>query len=56
MPDSKDRLDELRSRTPSGRLTTPEDVAQAAQFLCSDAARSVIGQTLVIDGGAGIPL
>ena len=56
MPDSKNRLDELRRRTPSGRLTTPEDVAHAAQFLCSDAARSVIGQTLVIDGGAGIPI
>jgi enoyl-[acyl-carrier protein] reductase III len=56
MPDSKARLDELRRRTPSGRLTTPDDVAQAAQFLCSDAARSVIGHTLVIDGGAGIPL
>jgi enoyl-[acyl-carrier protein] reductase III len=56
MPDSKARLDELRRRTPSGRLTTTEDVAHAAQFLCSDAARSVIGQTLVIDGGAGIPI
>jgi enoyl-[acyl-carrier-protein] reductase (NADH) len=37
-------------------LTTTEDVAHAALFLCSDAARSVIGQTLVIDGGAGIPI
>jgi enoyl-[acyl-carrier protein] reductase III len=56
MPNGKDRLAEMERRTPSGRLTTPEEVAQAAQFLCSDAARSVIGQTLVIDGGAGIPV
>jgi NAD(P)-dependent dehydrogenase (short-subunit alcohol dehydrogenase family) len=54
MPNGKDRLAEITRRTPAGRLTTPEEVASAAHFLCSDAARSVIGQTLVIDGGAGI--
>jgi enoyl-[acyl-carrier protein] reductase III len=54
MPNGKDRLAEITRRTPAGRLTTPEEVARVAHFLCSDAARSVIGQTLVIDGGAGI--
>jgi enoyl-[acyl-carrier protein] reductase III len=56
MPNAKERLAELAGRTPTGRLTTPEEVAQAAQFLCCDAARSVVGQTLVIDGGAAIPI
>lgn len=56
MPNAQDRLAELTRRTPLGRLVTPEEVAQAAQFLCSDAARSVIGHTLVVDGGAGLPV
>jgi NAD(P)-dependent dehydrogenase (short-subunit alcohol dehydrogenase family) len=56
MPNAQDRLAELTRRTPIGRLVTPEEVAQAAQFLCSDAARSIIGHTLVVDGGAGLPV
>jgi enoyl-[acyl-carrier protein] reductase III len=54
MPNAQNRLAELMSRTPIGRLVTPDEVAQAAQFLCSDAARSIIGHTLVVDGGAGL--
>lgn len=33
---------------------TPEAVAQSVLFLCSDAAAFITGQTLVIDGGAGL--
>ena len=54
MPDSEKRISETLRRTPIGRLTTPEDVAWAAQFLCSDASSAIVGQTLIIDGGAGI--
>lgn len=56
MPDAQERLAELTKRTPVGRLVTAEEVAQAAQFLCSDAARTIIGHTLVVDGGAGLPV
>lgn len=56
MPDAQDRLAGLTRRTPIGRLVTPDEIAQAAQFLCSDAARSIIGHTLVVDGGAGLPV
>lgn len=34
------------------RAGTPEDVAGAIAFLCSDAARFITGQALVIDGGS----
>ncbi len=44
-------IDELKKRTPGGKLTTVEDVAEAATFLASDAAKSINGQTIVIDGG-----
>ena len=56
MPNGEDRLAELARRTPVRRLCTPEEVALAAQFLCSDAARTVIGHTWVVDGGACIPI
>jgi enoyl-[acyl-carrier protein] reductase III len=37
-----------------GRLTTPEDVADVALFLCSDLATMIQGQTIVVDGGYSI--
>ena len=33
------------------RLATIDEIADAALFLCSDAARFVTGVTLVVDGG-----
>jgi 2,4-dienoyl-CoA reductase [(3E)-enoyl-CoA-producing], peroxisomal len=36
---------------PLGRMATIEDIANAALFLCSDAASFVNGVTLVVDGG-----
>jgi len=37
--------------TPLGRLATPEEVAAAAVWLCSDAASFVTGVALSVDGG-----
>lgn len=37
--------------TPLGRAGTPDDVAAAVAFLCSDDASFISGQTLAIDGG-----
>ena len=45
------QIDALHARIPSGRLGRPEDVAAAAVFLASDAARYVTGETLNINGG-----
>ena len=36
---------------PLGRAATPADVAGVAEFLVSDAAAYVTGQTINIDGG-----
>lgn len=37
---------------PIGRLATPEEIAEAAVWLCSDAASYVTGAALCVDGGA----
>ncbi|WP_143307231.1 SDR family NAD(P)-dependent oxidoreductase [Chitinophaga vietnamensis] len=37
--------------TPMGRPATTSDIAAAALFLVSDAARHITGQSLVVDGG-----
>jgi NAD(P)-dependent dehydrogenase (short-subunit alcohol dehydrogenase family) len=42
----------IARRLPLRRLGEPEDIANAALFLCSDAASWITGHTLVIDGGA----
>jgi NAD(P)-dependent dehydrogenase (short-subunit alcohol dehydrogenase family) len=42
------------SRIALGRIGTPEEIADAAVFLVSDAARYVTGHELVVDGGLTI--
>lgn len=53
-PNREQILGGALSRTPLGRLTTPEDVADVALFLCSDLSRMIQGQTIVVDGGYSI--
>lgn len=54
LPDAERRLAEAVKKSPSARLTTLDEVASAALFLCSDAASGIAGHTLVVDGGARI--
>ncbi|HXF50246.1 MAG TPA: SDR family oxidoreductase [Dehalococcoidia bacterium] len=44
-------VEAYRSRIPAGRQVTPADVANAVAFLCSEDARMIIGQVLLVDGG-----
>ena len=44
-------LDEAASFIPLGRVGEPEDIADVAVFLSSDAARYITGQILTVDGG-----
>lgn len=47
-----ERIDSLiRSTVPLGRFGTPEDIAQAALFLCSETAAFITGVNLIVDGG-----
>lgn len=46
-----DHVDEVIARTPAGRSGEPDDIADVVVFLCSDQARFMTGQNLVVDGG-----
>jgi NAD(P)-dependent dehydrogenase (short-subunit alcohol dehydrogenase family) len=44
----------IASTNPSGRVAKLEEISSAVLWLCSDGAGFVVGQDLVIDGGASI--
>ncbi len=46
--------EEIASHTPAGRIAAPGELADAVQFLASDAAGFVTGQILTIDGGRSL--
>ena len=49
MPEAKRK--QILDRIPMGRLGSPQDVAEAALFLCGEGAGYITGQVLTIDGG-----
>jgi len=42
----------LEAMSPQRRMIQPQEVAHTALMLCSDDARGIHGQTIIIDGGA----
>jgi enoyl-[acyl-carrier protein] reductase III len=53
-PNRNEIIGHCRDITPAGRLVRPEDVADVAYFLCSEQAKMIHGQTVVVDGGYSI--
>ena len=53
----RNKLDEAavenfyKERIPQGRIGLPEEAAEAAVWLCSDAASYVTGHSMIVDGG-----
>ncbi|WP_419826464.1 SDR family NAD(P)-dependent oxidoreductase [Sphingomonas sp.] len=50
-----DIIPPLAARAALGRVGTPEDIADVAVWLCTEEARFVTGQSLLVDGGFTIP-
>ncbi len=48
---SEDVKKQMLALIPQKQLGTPEDVADAAVFLCSELSRYITGQVIVVDGG-----
>ena len=40
--------------SPARRMGQPDDVADVVAFLCTEQARWIYGQTLVVDGGLSL--
>ena len=49
--DSPEGRARVIGQEPVGRMGTPEEIAAAVLWLCSDAAAFVIGHAMVIDSG-----
>lgn len=49
---SEEAITEIVSGFPLGRLIAPDEIAESVAFLVSDAARSITGHTLHVNGGA----
>ena len=49
--ENADWRSDIRSHTPLGRIAAPAEVAEAAQFLASEAASFLTGQIVTVDGG-----
>ena len=50
-PSKEAILSEGLRRTPAGRFVTPGEVAKLVAWLCTDDARMIVGQTIIMDGG-----
>ena len=48
LPHERERYERT---TPVGRIGEPGDIADVVVFLCSDMARFITGQNIVVDGG-----
>lgn len=46
----------LTEMTPLGRMGSPQDIANATLYLCSELGSYVTGQTLCVDGGASLTM
>ncbi len=54
VPDTPENRARITAGIPLGRMSTPDDVAQAALWLASDASRFITGVELPVDGGRTI--
>lgn len=50
-PEAQAMLNQLAEMEPIGRIGTPEEVADAVTWLCSDRSSFVTGHPLLVDGG-----
>ena len=50
-----ENLAQVAGLHPIGRIANPEEIAEAAIWLCSDAASFMLGAAIPVDGGYTVP-
>jgi NAD(P)-dependent dehydrogenase (short-subunit alcohol dehydrogenase family) len=50
----KEVIERAQKSSILGRVAEPDDVAHVISFLCSEGARHITGQTIVVDGGLSL--
>lgn len=53
-PDQEQRIAMVKAKIPGGEMTTLDEIASVARFLCSDASKGMNGQVIVVDRGERI--
>ncbi|KEZ48007.1 enoyl-[acyl-carrier-protein] reductase FabL [Metabacillus indicus] len=53
-PNREELLADARRMTPAGRMVDTEDIVDAVEFLCSEKASMIRGQTIIVDGGRSL--
>ena len=51
----QEEFDKMEASVPAGRVGKPEEIAGAVNFLCSEEASYITGQTLHVNGGLYLP-
>lgn len=54
IPGAEEALENVRLKTPMNRLVTADEVANVVAFLSSNQGNMIVGQFIIIDGGAFI--
>ncbi len=54
LKEHEEMRDEIIDRTPLSRIASPSELADAAQFLASDASGFITGEILTVDGGRSL--
>jgi len=53
-PNREELLNEAKEKTPAGRMVEKEDLVNAVEFLVSEKAFMIRGQTIIVDGGISL--
>ncbi|WP_175638145.1 enoyl-[acyl-carrier-protein] reductase FabL [Metabacillus schmidteae] len=53
-PNREELLEDAKKNTPAGRMVEIEDMVNAIEFLVTDKASMIRGQTIIVDGGRSL--
>ena len=52
--ENREWRDEIRDKSPLGRIAAPNELCEAVQFLAADSSAFMTGEVMVVDGGRSL--